>query len=187
VKFWLFYKLGFFSQWKHSWRFLSWTFLLPNLKMFKIKSLFIHTLLVKYSNGEQLLLHKNANFNFSSQMLVALSFFLHKTYKKWQKLQHFFIPKINQKQPFSINLLIKLMHNFDLDEAVRETERKLARNPRECSMLMMTLQRITHFKIWAWYSLLSQANPSFPGNKDGYKNIFTSVFDGFLTTVWVCF
>lgn len=46
---------------------------------------------------------------------------------------------MNQKQPFSINLLIKLMHNFDLDEAVRETERKLARNPRECSMLMMTL------------------------------------------------
>lgn len=31
------------------------------------------------------------------------------------------------------------MQNFDLYKAVCETDRKLARNPRECSMLMMTL------------------------------------------------
>jgi len=44
--------------------FTSLDFFLPNFKMFKIKSLFIYTLLVKYSNGEQLSLHKKCQFQY---------------------------------------------------------------------------------------------------------------------------
>jgi len=65
--------------------------------MFKIKSLFIHTLLVKYSNGEQLLLHKKCQFQFFIPNASSPVLFSAQNIQKVTKTSTFFYSKNESK------------------------------------------------------------------------------------------